>query len=52
MNLDMNDKNSAPEEFACIWQGKRVGIITIETKKHWIHFLCDVFLAVNYRGIF
>ena len=31
MNLDMVDRNSAPEEFACIWQSKRVGIITIET---------------------
>ena len=40
MNLDMVDTNTAPEEFACIWQGKRVGIITIETflKKIWIHF--------------
>ena len=44
MNLDMVDRNSAPEEFACIWQSKRVGIITIETEKMWIHFLCDVFL--------
>ena len=25
MNLDMVDRNSAPEEFACIWQSKRVG---------------------------
>ena len=33
MNLDMVDRNSAPEEFACIWQSKRVGIITIETEK-------------------
>ena len=32
MNLDMVDINSAPEEFACIWQSKRVGITTIETK--------------------
>ena len=38
MNFDMFDRNSAPEEFACIWQSKRVGIITIETKKMWIHF--------------
>ena len=29
----------APEELACIWQSKRVGIITIETeKKIWIYF--------------
>ena len=34
MNLDMVDRNSAPEEFACIWQSKRVGIITIETEKN------------------
>ena len=33
MNLDVVDRNSAPEEFACIWQSKRVGIITIEAKK-------------------
>ena len=34
MNLDMVDRNSAPEEFAYIWQSKGVGIITIETKKN------------------
>ena len=34
MNLDMVDRNSAPEEFACIWQSKLVGIITIETEKN------------------
>ena len=33
MNLDMADRNSAPEEFNCMWQSKRVGIITIETEK-------------------
>ena len=38
MNLDMVDGNSAPGEFSCIWQSKRVGIITIETGKMWIHF--------------
>ena len=38
MNFDMVDRNSAPEEFACTWQSKRVGIITIETEKMWIHF--------------
>ena len=38
MNLDMVDRNSAPEEFACIWQCKRFGIIMIETEKMWIHF--------------
>ena len=38
MNLDMVDRNSAPEDFACIWQSKRVGIITIETEKMWIFF--------------
>ena len=30
--------NSAPEEFACIWQSKWVGIITIETEKMRIPF--------------
>ena len=38
MNLDMVDKNSAPEEFACIWQSKQVGIIKIETKKREFTF--------------
>ena len=33
MNLDMVDKNSAPEEFVCTWQSKPVGIITIETEE-------------------
>jgi len=51
MNLDMVDSNSAPEEFACIWQSKRVGIITIETEEMWIHFSCDVFVAVSCRGM-
>ena len=51
MNLDMVDRNSAPEELACIWQSKRVGIITIETEKMWIHFSCDVFVSVSCRGI-
>ena len=37
MNLDMVDRNSAPEEFACIWQSKRVGI-TRDAEKMWIHF--------------
>ena len=47
MNLDMVNRNSAPKEFACIWQSKRVGIITIETEK-----MCDVFVAVSRLGIF
>ena len=34
MNLDMVDRSSAPEEFACIWQSKPVGIITIEATKN------------------
>ena len=51
MNLDVADRNSAPEEFACIWQSRRVGIITIETEKMWIHFSCDVFVAFSCRGI-
>ena len=50
MNLDMVDRNSAPEEFACIWQSKWVGIITIETEKMWVHSSCDVFV-VSCRGI-
>ena len=55
MNLDVvyrnSQLNSAPEEYAYIWQSKRVGIITIETEKMWIHFSCDVFVAVGCRGI-
>ena len=51
MNLDMVDRNSAPEEFSCIYQSKRVGIITIETERVWIQFSCDVFVAVSCRGI-
>ena len=55
MNLDMVDRNSAPEEFACIWQSKRVRIITIETeknKKSEFTFPSNVFVAVSRRGIF
>ena len=47
----MFDRNSAPEEFACIWQSKWVGIITIETEKMWVHSSCDVFVVVSCRGI-
>ena len=43
--LDMVDGNSAPEEFACIWQSKRVGIITIETEKMWIPFSMRCFCS-------
>ena len=39
MNLDVVDRNSAPEEFACIWQSKRVGIITIDAKKKKVNSL-------------
>ena len=38
LNLDMVDRNTAPEEFAFIWQSKWVGIITTETGKMWIPF--------------
>ena len=34
VNWDMADRNSALEEFTCIWQSKRVGIISIETEKN------------------
>ena len=39
----MVDRNSAPdvEEFACIWQSKQFGIITIETEKIFTRLLCD-----------
>ena len=36
---------SAPEDFACIWQSKRVGIIAIPFERTRIHFLSDVFVA-------
>ena len=49
--LTENQLQKKLEEFACIWQSKRVGIITIETGKMWIHFSCDVFVAVSCRGI-
>ena len=49
MNLNMADRNSAPEDFACIWQSKQGGIITTETEKMWIHFSSDVFVAVSCR---
>ena len=53
MNLDMVDRNSAPDKFACIRQSRRVGIITIETeKKYEFTFPCDVFVAVSRHGIF
>ena len=48
MNLDMVDRNSAQEEFACIWQSKWVGVITIETEKIWVHSSCDVFVVVSW----
>ena len=53
MNLDMVDRNSAPEDFAYMWQSKRVGIITIETEKMWVHFSMRRFRdRVSRRGIF
>ena len=49
MNLDMVERNSAPEEFACICQSKRVGIITIETEqKYKFTFPCDVSVVVSF----
>ena len=49
MSLDMVDRNSAPEELSWFWQFKRVGLIMIETEKMWLHFSCDVFVAVGCR---
>ena len=43
MNLDMVDRNSAPEEIACIWQSKPVGIITVETEEMGIPFSMQCF---------
>ena len=50
VNLDMVNRNSAPEELACIWQSKWVEIITM-TEKMWVHSSCDVFVVVSCRGI-
>ena len=33
MNLNMADRNSAPEDFACIWQSKQGGITQQGLKK-------------------
>ena len=40
-------RNSAPEEFACIQQSKRIGDVAIEIERTQIHFLSNVFVAVN-----
>ena len=50
MNLDMVDRNSAPEEFARIWKSKRVGMKTLE--KCEFLFPCDIVVVVSRRGIF
>ena len=52
MNLDIVDRNSAPEEFACIWQSKPVGIITIETEEMGIPSSVRRFVVVDHHGIF
>ena len=38
--------NSALGGFVYIWQGKRVGIIAVKTKRTQIHFSSDVLVAV------
>ena len=43
----MVDRNSAPKEFACIWQSKWAGIITIEIEKTRIHFSSNAFLTIS-----
>ena len=45
LTLGIAVRNSAPEEFAFIWQSKQVGIIVIEIQRTQIHFLSDVFVA-------
>ena len=52
LNLNVVVRNSAPEEFACIWQRTRVEIILIETERTQIHLLRDVFVAVAYNHNF
>ena len=37
MNMEMVDRNSAPEEFVCIWQSKLVGIITIDFRANRLY---------------
>ena len=38
-------RNSTPGEFACIWQSKWLGEITVKIERKWILFLSDVFAA-------
>ena len=44
--LNMLVRNSAPEEFACISQSKRIGDIAVEIGRTQIHFLSNVFVTV------
>ena len=37
--------NSVSQEFVCIRQGKRVGIVAIEIERTRIHFLSEVSVA-------
>ena len=43
------NRNSAPEEFACTWESKRVGIIT---EKMWINFSIRRFRGCQHSLIF
>ena len=52
LNFNVVVRNSAPKEFACIWQRTRVEIILIETERTQIHFLREVFVAVAYNHNF
>ena len=45
-NFDFVLRNTIPEEFACSWQSKRVGIIAIEIERTRSYFLSDVFAAL------
>ena len=38
--------NSVSQEFVCIRQGKRVGIVAIEIERTRIHFLSEVSVAI------
>ena len=45
MNFNLVDRNSAPKEFACILQSKRVGITAIETEKNLSSVFMQRFLG-------
>ena len=45
--MDKALKNSTPGKVACIWRIERVQIDAIKFEKTQIHFISDVFTAVD-----